>query len=102
MVVMLIPLIAVLIPVLKIAPGLYDWRVKSRIYRRYGELKFIEAEVDADPTRQTREEWLKRLDAIERDVNRLPMPVTFADMVYTLRSHIVLVRQAIERKTTVA
>ena len=84
---------------LKIAPGLYDWRIKSRIYRRYGELKFIEAEVDADPTRQTREEWLKRLDAIEHDVNRLPMPVTFADMVYTLRSHIVLVRQAIERKT---
>jgi TRAP transporter TAXI family solute receptor len=102
MVVMLIPLIAVLIPVLKIAPGLYDWRVKSRIYRRYGELKFIEAEVDADPTRQTREEWLKRLDAIEHDVNSLPMPVTFADMVYTLRSHIVLVRKAIERKTTIA
>lgn len=102
MVVMLIPLIAVLIPVMKIAPGLYDWRIKSRIYRRYGELKFIEAEVDADPTRQTREEWLKRVDDIERDVNRLPMPVTFADMVYTLRSHIVLVRQAIERKTTVA
>jgi TRAP-type uncharacterized transport system substrate-binding protein len=102
MVVLLIPLVAVLIPVLKIAPGLYDWRIKSRIYRRYGELKFIEAEVDADPTQQTREEWLKRVDAIEHDVNRLPMPVTFADMVYTLRSHIVLVRQAIERKTTAA
>jgi hypothetical protein len=100
MVVLLIPLIAVLIPVLKIAPGMYDWRIKSRIYRRYGELKFIEAEVDADPTQQTREEWLKRVDAIEHDVNRLPMPVTFSDRVYTLRSHIVLVRQAIERKTT--
>jgi TRAP-type uncharacterized transport system substrate-binding protein len=102
MVVMLIPLIAVLIPVLKIAPGLYNWRIKSRIYQRYGELKFIEAEVEADPTRQTRAEWLKRVDAIEHDVNRLPMPLTFSDMVYTLRAHIGLVREAIERKTTVA
>jgi TRAP-type uncharacterized transport system substrate-binding protein len=102
MVVMLIPLIAVLIPVLKIAPGLYNWRIKSRIYQRYGELKFIEAEVEADPARQTREEWLKRIDTIERAVNRLPMPLAFSDMVYTLRAHIGLVREAIERKTTVA
>jgi TRAP-type uncharacterized transport system substrate-binding protein len=102
MVVMLIPLIALLIPVLKIAPGLYNWRIKSRIYQRYGELKFIEAEVEADPTRQTRAEWLKRVDAIEHDVNRLPMPLTFSDMVYTLRAHIGMVREAIEKKTTAA
>jgi TRAP-type uncharacterized transport system substrate-binding protein len=98
MVVMLIPLIAVLIPVLKIAPGLYNWRIKSRIYQRYGELKFIEAEVEADPTRQTRAEWLKRVDAIEHDVNRLPMPLAFSDMVYTLRAHIGMVREAIENR----
>jgi TRAP transporter TAXI family solute receptor len=99
MVVMLIPLIALLIPVMRLAPGLYNWRIKSRIYRRYGELKFIEAEIEADPTRLTRTEWLARVDTIERDTNRLPMPLTFADMVYTLRSHIDLVRATIERKT---
>jgi len=99
MVVMLIPLIAVLIPVMKIAPGLYDWRIKSRIYRRYGELKFIEAEVETAPASHTREEWLRRVDAIERDVNRLPMPLAFTDMVYTLRTHIDLVRTHIEKRT---
>jgi TRAP transporter TAXI family solute receptor len=99
MVVMLIPLIAVLIPVMRFAPGLYTWRVRSRIYRRYGELKFIEAEVEADPERQTREEWLRRVDAIEHDINRVPMPLAFTDMVYTMRLHIGLVRQTIERKT---
>jgi len=102
MVVLLIPLFAVLIPVMKIAPGLYNWRVKSRIYKRYGELKFIEAEVEADPAKLTREEWMKRVDAIERDVNHLTMPLTFSDMVYTLRSHITLVREAIVRATTTA
>lgn len=102
MVVLLIPLFAVLIPVMKIAPGLYNWRVKSRIYKRYGELKFIEAEVEAAPAKLTREEWMRRVDAIERDVNHLTMPLTFSDMVYTLRSHITLVREAIVRATTTA
>ncbi len=102
MVVMLIPLFAVLIPVFKIAPGLYNWRVKSRIFRRYGELKFIEAELEADPTKQTREEWMKRIDAIERDVNHQPLPLAFSDMLYTLRVHIGLVRKAIDKVTTSA
>ena len=99
MLVMLIPLITVLIPVIKFAPGLYNWRIKSRIYERYGELKFIEAELGADPSSLTRQEWLARVDAIERDVNRLPVPLTFTDMIYTLRSHIGLVRTTIERAT---
>jgi len=100
MVVMLIPLVAVLIPVMRFAPGLYDWRVKSRIYRRYGELKFLEAEVEAEPDKHTREEWLKRIDAIERDVNRLPLPLAVTDMVYTLRMHLDLVRHNVVKKTT--
>jgi hypothetical protein len=40
------------------------------------------------------------VDAIERDVNSLPMPLAFADMVYTMRLHIGLVRQAIQKRTT--
>ncbi len=100
LVVMLIPLIAVLYPVFRIAPGLYSWRVRSRIYRRYGELKFIEAEVESDPGRHSREEWLKRVDAIERDINRRPTPLAYSDMLYTLRMHIDLVRQTVMRYTS--
>lgn len=99
MVVMLIPLLAVLVPVFKLAPGLYGWRIRSRIYKRYGELKFLEAEIERDPAAQKQEEWLKRLDAIEAHVNRLPTPLPFSDMLYTLRMHVGLVREAILRKT---
>lgn len=102
MVVMLIPLFAVMIPLMKIAPGLYTWRIRSRIYRRYGELKFIEAELEADPARLTRAEWHQRVDAIERDVNHLAMPLAFTDMLYTLRVHIGVVRKAIDRSVTAA
>jgi len=101
MVVMLVPILALLIPVLKFAPQLYGWRVRSRIFRRYGELKFLEAEVEREPGVRSREEWLKRLDAIEHDVNRMPTPLAFSDMYYTLRGHIGLVRETILRKTAV-
>jgi len=99
LVVMLVPVFALLIPIVRVGPALYGWRVRSRIFRRYGELKFIEAELDLEPTRHTREEWLTRLDRIETDVNNMPTPLPFSDMLYTLRSHIHLVRQAIRRKT---
>ncbi len=99
LVVMLIPVLALLVPIVKFAPTLYGWRVRSRIYRRYGELKFLETELEDEPKRHTRAEWLTRLDAIENDVNHIPTPIAFADMLYTLRSHIGLVRETVQKRT---
>lgn len=99
MVVMLIPLLAVLVPVFKLAPSLYGWRIRSRIYKRYGELKFLEADIERDPGAYSQEEWLRRLDEIEMHVNRLPTPLRFSDMLYTLRVHVGLVRKSILRRT---
>jgi len=97
LVVMLIPLFAVLYPVAKFAPSLYGWRVRSRIFKRYGELKFLEADVQADETGAQRDEFLKRIDAIERNVSHIPAPLAFSDMLYTLRGHVDIVRAAILR-----
>lgn len=98
MVVMLVPIFALLIPIMKFAPMLYSWRVRSRIYRRYGELKFLEAEVEAWPQRHSRAEWLEKLDRIEEDVQHIPTPLAFADMLYTLRVHAGLARATIMRR----
>lgn len=99
MVVMIVPLLAVLVPLIKFAPLAYGWRVRSRIYRRYGELKFLENRIAADPARHTRAEWLARLERIEEDASRIRTPLAFSDMLYTLRAHIDLVRDTILRKT---
>ena len=99
LVVMIIPVIALLVPIFKLAPALYGWRIRSRIYRRYGELKFLEAELEENPARHTHAEWMARLDAIEDDVNHMPTPKAFSDMYYTLRSHIDLVRGSVEKRT---
>lgn len=96
LVVMLLPLIAVLVPLFRFAPSLYGWRIRSRIYKRYGELKFLESELEEAPQRHSRDEWLARLDKIEAAVNHMPTPLAFADMLYTLRSHINLVRSKLQ------
>jgi TRAP transporter TAXI family solute receptor len=99
MVVMIVPLLAVLIPLFKFAPAIYGWRVRSRIYRRYGELKFLENQVNENPAQFSRAEWISRLESIEADASRIRTPLTFSDMLYTLRAHIDVVRESILRKT---
>jgi hypothetical protein len=98
LVVMLIPLLALLLPLIKIAPTLYGWRVRSRIFRRYGELKLLEAEVEDQPGKYPREEWLRRLDALEAAINHIPTPLPFSDVLYNLRSHVLVARQNILKR----
>jgi TRAP-type uncharacterized transport system substrate-binding protein len=99
LIVMLVPIIAVLIPLLKFAPYLYGWRVRRRIYRWYGELKFLENEIEGDPAALTQAEWLARLERIDRGVEHIRTPLAYSDQLYTLRSHIGLVRESVMRKT---
>jgi hypothetical protein len=91
--VVLLPIILLLIPGFKLVPLLYGWRIKSRIYRWYGILIALEraAVVDTD-TPEQQAQLLKRLDHIEESVNRMKMPLAFADQFYVLREHIGFVR----------
>ena len=96
LVVLLIPLVALAIPLMRIVPALYGWRVRSRVYRWYGQLKFLEAAWRKDPNARPRAEWLKELDALDARVNRVRTPLAFANQLYILREHIGLVRRSVE------
>lgn len=96
-IVLLVPILAVLIPVLRFAPGLYTWRIRSRIYRWYGELKLLEIELREKFDRTRLDEYRRRLDRLEEAANTRPIPLPFTDQVYTLRQHIGMVRAVIER-----
>lgn len=91
-VVLLVPIFALMFPLLKIAPAIYTWRVRSRIFRLYGELKVLEIDIRADVERVRNAEFLKRLDEIEDEANDLAIPLGFADLLYNLRTHLQLVR----------
>jgi hypothetical protein len=96
--VVVVALAALVIPFSKVVPPLYVWRIRSRVYRWYGQLRAVEQALDeADGARrqQVCAELLKRLDEIEGRVNRMSIPLAFADNLYGLRSHINFVRQRV-------
>jgi TRAP-type uncharacterized transport system substrate-binding protein len=93
LVVVIVPLLVILVPATKIVPTLYRWRMRSRIYRWYGALMAIEREMLAQPAPEAQTALLKRIDAIERSVNELKTPLSFADQLYVLRDHVGMVRQ---------
>jgi len=90
-VVIVLPVILLLIPGIRLVPMLYGWRVRSRIYRWYGELISLERGLSRESP-EDQAEMLRRLDEIEIAVNRMKMPLAFADQFYVLREHIGFVR----------
>ena len=97
--VVLVSIIAVLIPLSRIVPPLYEFRIRSRIFRWYAQLRQIELRLEAPdaPHEQMRED----LDTLDAKVQRLPVPLSHADELYTLRSHIQLVRRRLPGPETV-
>ncbi|MGH8855940.1 MAG: TAXI family TRAP transporter solute-binding subunit, partial [Telluria sp.] len=93
-----VALAALLIPLSKIVPPIYVWRVRSRVYRWYGELRKVEQALEGaahDARESARDELLGRLDDIEERVNHISIPLAYAEELYRLRSHINFVRERV-------
>lgn len=90
----LVPLLAIAVPVFRIVPKLFEFKEKNRLYKRYGVLLEIEHSIHArtlaladiaDATGQ--------LDKIEHDISQMKFALDFSDRVYTLRQHVDYVRR---------
>jgi hypothetical protein len=91
--VLLVPLLAVAIPVLKFFPGLYGLRVKMRVGRWYRELAEIERDVGDRPDPSRIAEFVEELDDVERRINGSGISDMYAQDLYSLRATIDLVRE---------
>jgi TRAP-type uncharacterized transport system substrate-binding protein len=96
--VVLVPILAISLPLIRLVPPLYRWRVRSRIYRWYARLKEIELQLDESPGALKLEDMLERLEAIERSVNHIPTPLAYSENLYAFRGHIDLVRQRVVQR----
>ncbi|WP_229408526.1 TAXI family TRAP transporter solute-binding subunit [Massilia yuzhufengensis] len=93
-----VALAALLIPLSKIVPPIYVWRVRSRVYRWYGELRKVEQALEAiapEEREAARAGLMQRLDGIEDSVNHISIPLAYAEELYRLRSHINFVRERV-------
>ncbi len=97
LVLMLLPLLAILIPLFKFLPALLQWKEKNRLFHRYGELKFLENDLATRGLSPEEKAVARtRLDAIEAEVSKARFPLDFADRIYTLRQHVDYVRRRLE------
>ena len=91
-------IIAIAVPLARVVPALYRWRVRSRVFRWYARLKQIELQLEENPGRQVLDDMLRRLDDTERAVNQIPTPLAYAENLYFFREHVEVVRRRIIRR----
>jgi TRAP-type uncharacterized transport system substrate-binding protein len=91
----LFSIVAVLIPLSRLVPPLYEFRIRSRIFRWYRNLRQIES--DLQDKQASREELLAALDRLERRAFAVTVPLSYADELYALRQHIDLVRARLQK-----
>jgi TRAP transporter TAXI family solute receptor len=97
LIILLIPILGVLYPMMRFLPFLYDWTVRRKISRLYGELRFLEEELGNLGGKNVAGKIAIQLEELEYQANRLRVPIAYASMLYMLRHHIDLVRTNLKR-----
>lgn len=93
--VFLIPLITLLIPLVRVAPPIYRWRVRRKIYVWYSDLRVLEARGREASSDDERDKVLDELSDLQKEVGELDVPLSYTEEVYHLRSHISFVRNLV-------
>jgi TRAP transporter TAXI family solute receptor len=96
--ILLLPLVALVYPLLRALPAAYSWGVRQRIYRLYGELKMLELKVEERDSGERPDALLAELAALESRVARLRVPASYAHMVFSLRRNVALVGARLRRE----
>nr|WP_315197275.1 TAXI family TRAP transporter solute-binding subunit [uncultured Aquabacterium sp.] len=79
-------LIVLLLPLSRVVPPLYTYRVRQRVFRWYARLRAVEARLDEGETNAS--ELLDELDELDRVASQITVPLAHADELYALRNNI--------------
>lgn len=79
-------LIVLLLPLSRVVPPLYTYRVRQRVFRWYARLREVETRMDEGDADTTA--LLNELDELDRVASQITVPLAHADELYALRSNI--------------
>lgn len=89
-------IIAILLPLSRIIPPLYTFRIRSRIFKWYGQLRALEDKLDAKLSDAGgAKQLLDELNTLENKVEKIAVPLSYTDELYSLRNNIHLVRKRV-------
>jgi TRAP-type uncharacterized transport system substrate-binding protein len=90
----LVTVAAALLPISRLIPPFYAWRMRRRIFRWYEDLYRVEEAIDGGQVAHA--ELQDNLDKLLARVERTRVPLSRTDELYNLRSHITLVQQRLD------
>lgn len=96
--IVILPLALVLVPASKIIGPIYKWRIRSRIYKWYGALMKIEHELDGRLNKESLSIIIDQINEIQSKVNKLVLPLAYANELYALREHVEYVKSRCSEK----
>jgi NMT1-like family len=88
-------IIAILLPLSRVLPPLYQFRVRSRIFKWYAQLREIENRESTNT--DANKALVDELNALDVRVEKIKIPLSYADELYALRNNIHLVRKKLLR-----
>jgi len=93
--IVILPALTLLIPLIRAAPPVYRWRVRSRIYRWYRDLTALEIKGRNAVNEAEKAEVRRGLAQMLRETAQIEVPLGYAEELFSLRSHIAFVDQLI-------
>src|SRR6516164_2798042 len=94
--VVLVPLVAVAYPIFRFLPVLYDWMMRSRIDKLYGEMRLLENAMEDEAHRVDAPAVIARIDELEQRAIHLRLPTSYESSLYMVRMHIGLLRSHLQ------
>jgi TRAP transporter TAXI family solute receptor len=93
----LLSIMVVLLPLSRVVPPLYTFRIRSRVFRWYRDLRQIED--DLADGRADKQALLDRVNKLDAKVEHVSVPLAYTDELYALRSAIHMVRKRLRGMT---
>ena len=96
-----IPLLTLLFPLVRVAPPIYRWRVRRKIYVWYADLRELEDRGRAAESQETCNRVLDDLENLQAEIGAVEVPLSYTDDLYRLRSHVEFVKQLVRGRNPV-
>jgi len=91
-----VPVLGLLYPLIKGLMAFYGWMIQRKFYQIYGELHWLEREMDKLDGKKPADEILSRMKSLEHRANRIKVPSKYVPMLYTLKENVAFVRSRLK------
>ncbi|MHA3978089.1 TAXI family TRAP transporter solute-binding subunit [Halovulum sp. GXIMD14794] len=96
--ILLLPLLFIVVPLLRMFPAIYRWRLRRRVFRHYRAIRLLHAKVTEADSPERLDDLERRLDVIEESLRQVKLPLAFYDYAYNAMMHTEMIRAHIHTR----